>query len=64
MKVECDRFERWASLYRDYRLPGRARTAVERHLSYCQTCAARYAILTGTLDTLRPEPTASGPDTG
>lgn len=60
MRVECDRFERWASLYRDYRLPGRARTAVERHLSYCPACSARYEAYTRALDTARTPPLPSG----
>jgi anti-sigma factor RsiW len=59
MRVECDRFDRWASLYRDFRLPGRARTAVERHLGYCKVCAARYEAYTASLDAARTEPTAS-----
>jgi len=59
MRVECDRFERWASLFRDHRLPGRARTAVERHLSFCQACAARYQAYTAALDGARMEPASS-----
>jgi len=54
MRVECDRFERWASLYRDFRLPGRARTAVERHLGLCPSCAARYEAYSTVLDQARP----------
>ncbi len=60
MRVECNRFERWASLFRDFRLPGRARTAVERHLSYCPVCAARYEAYTQALDTARTSPMPSG----
>jgi len=54
MRVECDRFERWASLYRDFRLPGRARTAVERHLGLCPGCAARYEAYSAVLDQAKP----------
>lgn len=54
MRVECDRFDRWASLYRDNRLPGRARTAVERHLYLCPVCGARYEAYTAVLDRTRP----------
>jgi hypothetical protein len=54
MRVECDRFDRWASLYRDNRLPGRARTAVERHLTLCPVCGARFAAYTTVLDRTRP----------
>lgn len=59
MRVECDRFDRWASLYRDNRLPGRARTAVERHLTLCPVCGSRYAAYTAVLDRTRPPPVRS-----
>jgi len=59
MRVECNRFERWASLYRDYRLPGRARTAVERHLGYCSTCSARFEAYGKVLDSVLSPPLTS-----
>lgn len=60
MRVECDMFDRWASLYRDHRLPGRARTAVERHLGYCLSCGRRYEAYVVALHEAQSTPATSG----
>ncbi len=53
-------FGRWASLYRDRRLPGRARTAVERHLTICGQCAQRYEGFVIALHEANVAPMAGG----
>jgi predicted anti-sigma-YlaC factor YlaD len=60
MRVECDMFDRWASLYRDHRLPGRARTAVERHLGYCLSCGRKYEAYAVALHEAKIAPSPSG----